>query len=363
MSVVAVFAGVIVVLAVSGSIAKALVIPRGSLPRLARMVDYIVDFLFRLAIRPLKSYKSVDTLRTSQAAVVIFGSLALWVALFLLGFALMLTPAVHSFGASLREAGASLLTLGFVATDTPWATFVDFLAGFVGLAVVALQISYLPTLYGAYNRRESEVALLGARAGDPAWGPEILARTRLGFVDLELPHLYQLWEKWSAEVAETHSNYPILILFRSPGAYVSWLVSLLAILDSAALYLSFSPNEAPVEARICLRMGFIAFRKIGLSVGYKVNEDPLPTDPVHLTYEEFLEGHARLLEVGFPLERTPEEAWPHFRGWRVNYEETAYQLNSRTDAVPAHWSGPRRSTYEFQPKSRVRDRTPEAPQG
>jgi hypothetical protein len=61
-----------------------------------------------------------------------------------------------------------------------------------------------------------------------------------------------------------------------------------------------------------------------------------------LTFEEFLDGIGRLQRGGFPMERTPEEAWPHFRGWRVNYESITYQLASMIDAVPAFWSGPRR---------------------
>lgn len=74
---------------------------------------------------------------------------------------------------------------------------------------------------------------LEARAGAPAWGPEILARhTLVGLLDA-LPGLYGDWEKWSAELAESHANYPVLLRFRSPNPYRSWIVSLTAVLDSA----------------------------------------------------------------------------------------------------------------------------------
>jgi hypothetical protein len=43
------------------------------------------------------------------------------------------------------------------------------------------------------------------------------------------------------------------------------------------------------------------------------------------------------------MERGPDEAWPDFRGWRVNYEAVAYALADRLDAVPAPWTGPRRT--------------------
>jgi hypothetical protein len=72
---------------------------------------------------------------------------------------------------------------------------------------------------------------------------------------------------------------------------------------------------------------------------------PVEADPeagITLTYAEFLEAHARLVAVDFPMTRKPEDAWPDFVGWRVNYESTAYQIAAAIDAVPALWSGPRR---------------------
>ncbi|MBV9368353.1 MAG: hypothetical protein JO074_00860, partial [Frankiales bacterium] len=69
-------------------------------------------------------------------------------------------------------------------------------------------------------------------------------------------------------------------------------------------------------------------------------------------YDEFRAGVARLEEVGYPIERSAEDAWPHFRGWRVNYESLAYALAEATDAVPALWSGPRRWAAEPMPPRR-----------
>jgi len=82
-----------------------------------------------------------------------------------------------------------------------------------------------------------------------------------------------------------------------------------------------------------------------------------------LSWEEFMEGWERITSVGFPVERTPEDAWPHFRGWRINYEAAAYKLASGLDAVPARWSGPRRHQCgPFEPR-RLINRTPEHPDG
>ena len=112
---------------------------------------------------------------------------------------------------------------------------------------VALQIGYLPTLYAAFNRRESLITMLDSRAGVPSWGPELLARTHYGLESgvsavSELPELFETWEQWSADVSETHTTYAPLVWFRSPRPLSSWVTAQLAVLDSAALYLTLLPN-------------------------------------------------------------------------------------------------------------------------
>jgi len=290
--------------------------------------------------------------------------LSVWQLAFILGYALVLWPLTQgTFAGALRESGSSFLTLGIAATDTPAATVADFFAAATGLVNVALLIGYLPTLYGAFNRREKLVTTLEARAGAPAWGPEILARQVLvGLLDT-LPDLYDDWEEWAADLSETHANYPILIRFRSPSPYRSWIVGLIAVLDSAALYLAFCPEQAPRQARLVLRQGFSALRDIAVAIRLPIVDDPRPEDPVTLTYDEFLEGAQRMAAVGFPMERTPEEAWPHFRGWRVNYDPIAVEIADLIDAAPAPWSGRRQQFPEPIAPRRPVDRHPDDPEG
>jgi hypothetical protein len=192
------------------------------------------------------------------------------------------------------------------------------------------------------------VTLLSARAGVPAWGPEILARTRYGIGETEdgpaMDDFYLQWERWAADVSESHTNYPVLLRFRSPMKYSSWLVAHLAVMDSAALWLALSPRRAPtLAARLALRTGFITMRSLADTMGVPVDPDPDPDRPLLLSYDEYLEGIARITSTTFPMDRSPEEAWPDFRGWRVNYEAVAYALAERLDAVPGPWSGPRRT--------------------
>jgi hypothetical protein len=215
-------------------------------------------------------------------------------------------------------------------------------AGALWVVVVALQIAYLPALYAAFSQREGLVAMLESRAGVPAWGPELLARHQLvGIIDT-LPELYSAWEEWAADVAESHTTYPVLLLFRSPEPWFSWLLALLAVLDGAAMHLALAPASASSNARLCQRMGFTALDRIGTMLGYQLDPDPMPDAPLDLTYDDFEQAVRMLEEVGFPTERTAEEAWPDFHGWRVNYETVAYRLADRLVVPPAPWSGPRR---------------------
>jgi hypothetical protein len=346
--------GLALALLTTASVVRNLVIPRSRPGGLARAVDRIVDRGFTIATRRCSTYETRDEILAGQAAVYLVAVLVAWLASYLVAFALQLWPWLPSLGTAFREAASSMATLGFVGTARGVPTALDTFVAFAGLIVVAVQIAYLPSLYAAFNRRETDVTLLNARAGTPPWGPELLARTRYGMRTRtdDLPEFYALWERWAADVAESHANYPVLVRFRSPQPLSSWLVGLLAVLDSAAMLLALCPNQERYETRACLRMGFTALRQIGVALGMPVDFDPDPDRPLELTYDEFREGVARLEAVGFPIERTPEDAWPHFRGWRVNYESLAYQLAEATDAVPALWSGPRRWTHEPMPPQR-----------
>ena len=356
--------GLFVVVGTWGSVLRTLVIPRGYASRLSVMVGRsLTRNLFVRLARTRDSYEGMDRILSFAAPMALLSVLVVWLALFVGGFGLIMWALLDiSLGGAFREAGSSVFTLGFATTERTTATVVDILAAATGLLVVALEIAYLPVLYAAFNRRETMVTTLQSRAGAPAWGPEILARHHLvGLLD-SLRRFYAEWEVWAADVAESHANYTVLVYFRSPHAYRSWVLGLLAVMDSAALHHALNPTTSPSESRLVLRMGFTSLRDIAEAVGIPFNADPLPTDPIQLTYEEYLEGIDRLRGMDFPMERSAEEAWPHFRGWRVNYESIAYALADVTNAVPAPWSGPRTLLHGvlIEPQ-RPLNRTPESP--
>ncbi|MDQ5874730.1 MAG: hypothetical protein M3526_05050 [Actinomycetota bacterium] len=322
---------------------RTLVVPRGLTSKLALLVNRLFTrHLFLWLARRFDDYEAKDRILAFAGPLSLLMLLSVWMFSFWMAFALMLWPLIPlGWLEALRESGSSMLTLGF-ASQPDWApTAVMFVAASTGLIVVALQVAYLPTLYGAFNRRESLVTLLQSRAGAPAWGPELLTRhVVVGLVD-NLGQLYLDWEEWAADVAESHTSYPVLVWFRSPHPLRSWVIALLAVLDSAAMYLALSPNAAPTQTRLCLRMGFTALRNIADVTGIPYDPDPLPTEDIELDYEDFLGGVHRLRDQGFQLERSAEEAWPDFKGWRVNYESICYALADMTVAVPGPWTGSR----------------------
>jgi hypothetical protein len=341
--------GVLLVLTGWQSVIGTLIVPRPVGSWMTRMVDRLVVAAYRAATGPVTDWVRRDRILATQAAAILIAQLGAWLSIFLAGYTLVLWPSHgRSITGALADAGSSIFTLGFAEPPGTTPTVVVFLAAATGMIVVALQVGYLPTLYAAFNRRETEVALLVSRAGVPSFGPEFLARTHYalgsGVSSINtLPEVYRQWERWAADVAESHTTYLPLVRFRSPQPYSSWVISLLAMLDSAALILSLAPDEAPVvPARLFLRSGFTCLIRIARAMGMAIAEEADPEAGISLTYEEFLDAIERMHQVDFLMTRDPADAWPDFVGWRVNYESAAYWIAAAIDAVPAPWSGPRR---------------------
>jgi hypothetical protein len=336
--------GLVIVCLTVTSVLFTMVLPRRPIgvERLTLLINRLVRLAFVLLSRLAKTYEGKDALLAPTAPVALMAQLLFWAASLVVGFALMLMPTVASFSDALLQALTALFTVGAVHLGGTPNTGIDISVGAIWVVIVALQIAYLPALYGAFNRREGLVSLLESRAGVPAWGPELLARHQLVGITDTLPDLYEKWEEWSADVAESHTTYPILLLFRSPEPWFSWLLGLLAVLDAAAMHLALAPSTASSKARLCLRMGFTLLNRIATTLGWSVDPDPDPEGPIDLTFGEFDAAVQMLAGSGFAMERTAEEAWPDFRGWRVNYEVVAYRLASRLTVPPAPWSGDRR---------------------
>jgi hypothetical protein len=334
--------GIVVLLGTARSVLIVLIVPRPA----STLIVYpmiVVRATYRRMSQLARTYDAKDRILAVAEPTALIVLLITWLVMTMAGFTLVNWGVGHdSFATAFSEAGSSVFTLGFAVSHTSGPRVVDFIAAGTGLVLVALQIAYLPTLYSSYNRRETLVTLLESRAGSPAWGPELLIRHQLvGSID-NLTGLFADWERWAADVTESHCTYPSLLYLRSPRSRNSWIVSLLAVMDAAALALAVDPVGAPTEARMCLRMGFTCLRDIAQVTRIPFDADPSPDGPVELLESSFDAALRQLESTGYPMSRPVDEAWAHFRGWRVNYESLAYALTYRLDAPPAPWSGPRR---------------------
>ncbi len=363
----AVIGGLLVITAAK-SVIGTIIVPRPTGSWLIRSVDKSMDAVYELAIKPIRDFRTRDRVLATQAAAILVVQLIVWLAIFFIGYALLLWPFLDKgITDAFTTAGPGLWFIGDSHVSGAWERTIQDCASFSGLVTITLQIAYLPTLYSAFNRRETDIALLNARAGVPSWGPELLARTHYALgsgsstIDT-LPDLFAQWERFAADIAESHTTYLPLVRFRSPRPLSSWITALIAVLDSAALFMVLSPRAAPeVPARLCLRSGFICLNDIARAMGLEVPDEPDPDAGISLTKDDFLDAVARLQKVDFPIEREAEQAWPEFVGWRVNYEQAAYAIAEAIDAVPALWSGPRR--WPFTPIAPIRPAAGKPPKG
>ena len=225
--------------------------------RIPRAVFIVNTFVFHFVADRTSSYERRDRILAVQAPVQLIAQVVAWLALYQLGFGLLMWPLIGGggLGTAMEQAGSALCTLGYLVPHTSGVAALDAVVALAGLGTVALQIGYLPTLYAAFNRREALITMLDSRAGVPSWGPELLARTHYGLESGvsavgELPELFEAWEQWSADVSESHTTYVPLIWFRSPRPLSSWVTAQLAVLDAAALYLALLPHaKGLIQAR------------------------------------------------------------------------------------------------------------------
>lgn len=154
-----------------------------------------------------------------------------------LGSAVTLADGTASFGTDLYMSGTNFFTLGLgdVTPRTPLARLLTVVEAGMGFGFLAIVIGYLPVLYQAFSRREVNISLLDARAGSPPTAAELLRRHSHDHGMEPLRQLLHDWERWSAELLESHLSYPVLAYFRSQHNNQSWLAALTTILDTSAL--------------------------------------------------------------------------------------------------------------------------------
>jgi len=216
--------------------------------------------VWRAAARLLPAGRHRNGFLSVFGPLSLFGLLALWAAGLITGFALLhwsvgtKLQADGHFGTYLYFSGTTFFTLGYgdiVPTGTFGRAASVFEAG-IGFGFLAVVIGYLPVLYQAFSRREITISLLDARAGSPPSAGELLrrladARSAAG------PFLVE-WERWAAELLETHLSFPVLSYFRSQHDNQSWVSTLTTILDTSAILIGGVGGPAAYQARLTFAM-------------------------------------------------------------------------------------------------------------
>lgn len=256
------------------------------LPRRPKGRLRLTAFFYRMTWRPLVALverlhppRVRERIYSGYGPVSLLFLLGLWAALLVGGFACMYgalgTPFTDTlnphgpFWASVRTdlyvSGTTLFTLGLgdVTPRSHWARAFVVIESGTGLGFVALVIGYLPVLYQAFSHREVSIALLDGRAGTPPTAAELLLRHGHEGGERDLAGLLEEWERWSAELLETHVSYPILCYYRSQHDNQSWLAGLVAVLDACALLITTIEGPTARQAQLTFAMGRHALVDLG----------------------------------------------------------------------------------------------------
>ncbi len=342
--------GAAIVALTLGSASRTLLVPRAIPATLGRIVFLAVRAVFRLRAGARQSYERRDRTLAFYAPVALLTLLVVWLALVLVGYTAMfwglgIRPLAHA----IEDSGSSLFTLGFARLEGLPQQLLGFSEAGLGLILLALLITYLPSLYSAFARREQGVAKLEVRAGNPPTGTYLieLANTVTGLERLQT--VWNDWEDWFVQVDESHTSFPALSFFRSPHPDQSWITAAGAVLDGAALYVSSVDVPRTPDPEFMIRAGYLALRHIAAFFSIAYDADPDPTDPISISRDEFEEALERMAAAGVPIKPDRERAWLDFAGWRVNYDAPLLGLARLTMAPVAPWSSDRIAEGTFTP--------------
>jgi hypothetical protein len=338
-------AGLALSLYVLNDVFQSVVVPR-STPTRFRISRLVIRTGWRLmraiGLRSQTAGKREQTLGTFAPAIVIL-LLVLWITGLIIGFGLMLyafrdstTPPIDNLGTAVYTAGTSLLTISFsnIVANSGGARVVSIAAGMAGLGTIALAISFLFSLYANFQRREVLVVTLDARAGAPPSGVNLLETAAKMGMAKDLPTLFADWEKWAAEVLDSHIAYPLLAYFRSSHDNESWVSALGAVLDATTLVLTTVVDGPHGPAKMMFAMGTHLVEDLGRFF-------QMPGDhEIGVERYEFDQARERLAAAGWEL-HSAEDSWKGFSRLRAQY---AGQLNTMAKwwaIPPTQWIGDR----------------------
>jgi hypothetical protein len=325
---------------------RTFVVPRGDNDRLTKLTFRAIRRIFTLAASPSRPFETRHRIMAYYGPVALILLSVWWLLLLIVSFAAMFWALGLAPTEALVVSGSSLLTLGFDRPSVAGGDILAFVEAIFGLGLLALLVSYLPTIYSSFSRRELLVNLLEVRADSPPSPVVMITRMdRLHGLDA-LHDLWESWERWFTEVEETHTSLPVLVFYRSQQANHSWVNAAGAMLDAAALVRSVVAIPRDVQADLMIRAGYLALRRIADLFDIAYDPSPSPTDATSIERSRFDRAIAVLAAAGVPLVDDLDAAWLDFNGWRVNYDTVLRALERITMAPTPWWERAMASAYE-----------------
>ena len=338
--------GLLLVAIAYWDIFQTIVVPRPT-PGVFRSGRYLVRGSWRV-VRALgtRTEERHERLLGLFAPAITIALLVTWLVELVVGYGLILfalgdelRPASPDLGTAIYFGATSVLTLGFgdVVAAGGLARFVVAAAALSGLGVVALVVTFLFSLFASYQRREVAVVTLQAKAGVPSSAVVLLESvSRLGLVD-RLPDFFGEWERWIAEVLDSHVAYPLLGFFRSSHDDVSWITALGTVIDAASLVLTTIDGVPRGQAELVKKMGAHLVEDVTNLGFHAEGSDGVDRDSFDAVYERLGAAGYRLV----PL----DDAWPAFRRARSTYAERLEAMASYWAVPAAAWFGGRRAAH------------------
>jgi hypothetical protein len=344
--------GAALVFAVLISALETVVLPRDGYTRIARFVFAVAD---RILVHPWRSEDRRANLRALYAPVALVSLPLVWMLSVTFGFSFIFWAISHDTPQrSFEISGSSLFTLGFAepeGTARIWLTFVE---ATIGLGLVALLISYLPTIYAAHHEREKGISVLKPFAGTPPSPVNLLSNLQL-LDALDNPELWRTSASWVLDLDQTHTAFPALCYFPEASPEESWVASVGSLLDAAALLLSASDFNTEEHAAdevkgpvMALAYGLPSLVTIGRSAGLPIERPQLvmallarsaePAPDISVHRDEYVAALDRLHPLLDVPEDQRERCWRRFAWMRSGYDEALRGLAGLTLASPAEWT-------------------------
>ncbi|HYM55667.1 MAG TPA: hypothetical protein VES97_09905, partial [Solirubrobacteraceae bacterium] len=320
------------------------------LPRRVKRDPRIVRSVFNYAWLPWRRLARCLPAQAADTMLGIYGpfglllNLVLWVAAMMLGYACLQWAAgshlgamrgTVDFGNDLYFSAATMTTDGpaGLAAQTTLARIVQVIDAGSGLAVLAIVIGYLPSLYQAFSSREATVSQLDARAGSPPSAGRLVLRSAGHEGWPALNRYLGGWETWVAELMETHLAYPVLAYFRSQHVNQNWLAAICTILDSCAFAVAAAPEGSVDSARFT----FAIARHAVADLSYSFHVSPTPPANERLPAEDLRTLMAELQGMGVALGAQPEVVEERIGRMRALYEPYVNALAERLELGMPPW--------------------------